>query len=273
MPTPTPVPPWLDELSLKPGPPWLGMDAHSLAVDAWLAPDSDQHRDRQWKAALLEQRPASVFRARDTPAVRVASQEVLDLIMADTGITEVPEGLHPLDAAGRMVQEDLCLMVLRDGAAHLDAASLCFPAYWRLEEKLGLPMAAVHAPVPHYGEELSDKVDMFLQRLRPERPVWRRNWAIHDDPSYFLPDPTPPYTGRAPDGLYLRSERQTLRRLTRAEVVLFTIRTQQVPLAVVADRPELAHSLAVAIDAWSPELVAYRGTHGARAARGWLATR
>ncbi len=270
---PTPAPAWLDELSLKPGPPWLGMGVHPLAVPAWLLPDGDSQRDRQWKTDLLEQRPASVFGARDTAAVRVASQEVLDLIMAATGSSPAPDGLHPLDAAGRLVQEDLCLMVERDGAFHLDAASLCFPAYWQLEEKLGLPLAAVHALVPYYGEELSDKVDTFLQRLRPERPMWRRNWAIHDNPSYFLPTPTPPYARRAPDGLYLRSERQTLRRLTRAEVVLFTIRTQQVPLAVVAERPELAHALAEAIDAWPPELVAYRGTHGARAACGWLATR
>ena len=90
--------------------------------------------------------------------------------------------------------------------------------------------------------------------------MWRRNWSIHDDPSYFLPDPTPPSAGRRrPTGLWLRSERQTLRRLTTAEVVLFTIRTQQVPLAVLAERPDVAHRMAAAIAAWSPELAAYKG--------------
>ena len=154
-------------------------------------------------------------------------------------------------------------MVLRDGAPHLDAASLCFPSYWRLADKLGRPMADVHGPVAHYGDELAAKVDTFLQRLRPERPVWRRNWSIHDDPSYFLPDPTPPLAVSPPEGLYLRSERQTLRRLTTADVVLFTIRTQQVPLAVLAERPDVAHRLADAIAHWSPELAAYKGDHGA----------
>ncbi|MEQ1786120.1 MAG: DUF3445 domain-containing protein, partial [Acidimicrobiales bacterium] len=222
---------------------------------------------------LLAERHHEVFAALDTPAVAAASVEVLELVLAATGATAVASDLHPLDAAGRLVQEDLCLMVLRDGAPHLDAASLCFPSYWRLAEKLGRPMAAVHGPVAHYADELAAKVDTFLQRLRPERPVWRRNWSIHDDPSYFLPDPTPPQPVAPPDGLYLRSERQTLRRLTTADVVLFTIRTQQVPLADVAERPDIARRMADAIGRWSPDLTAYKGEHGALAAQVWLASR
>ncbi len=76
-----------------------------------------------------------------------------------------------------------------------------------------------------------------------------------------------------PEGLWLRSERQTLRRLTSADVVLFTIRTQQVPLAALDERPDVAHRLAAAIGAWSPQLQAYKGGHGALAAHGWLASR
>lgn len=267
------APAWLDELPLEPGPPWLGMGTRSLAADGWLVVDADRDRDLVRKAVLLDERHPEVFAALDTPAVGAAAIEVLERIVAATGATAVPGDLHPLDAAARLVQEDLCLMVLRDGAPHLDAASLCFPSYWRLADKLGRPMAAVHGPVAHYPEELAAKVDTFLARLRVDRPVWRRNWSIHDDPSYFLPDPTPPYAGTPPDGLYLRSERQTLSRLATAEVVLFTIRTQQVPLSVLAERPDVAHRMALAIDAWSPALAEYKGSHGALAARPWLASR
>jgi dimethylamine monooxygenase subunit A len=267
------APAWLDELPLQPGPPWLGMGTRNLALDEWLVVDDDRDRDLVRKAVLLDERRSEVFAALDTPAVRAASIEVLDLVAAATGTTTVALDLHPLDAAARLVQEDLCLMVLRDGAPHLDAASLCFPSYWRLADKLGRPMTDVHGPVAHYGDELAAKVDTFLQRLRPDRPVWRRNWSIHDDPTYFLPDPTPPYAGTAPEGLYLRSERQTLRRLESAAVVLFTIRTQQAPLALVGERPDVAHRMAAAIAAWSPTLAAYKGEHGALAATPWLASR
>ncbi len=265
------APDWLEELPLEPGPPWLSMATRNLDMAHWLVVDDDRDRDLVRKAVLLDERHAEVFAALDTPAVGAASVEVLELVLAATGATAVPTDVHPLDAAGRLVQEDLCLMVLRDGAPHLDAASLCFPSYWRLADKLGRPMADVHGPVAHYGEELAAKVDTFLQRLRPERPVWRRNWSIHDDPSYFLPDPTPPRDVDPPDGLFLRSERQTLRRLETSDVVLFTIRTQQVPLAVVEERPDVAHRMAAAIDGWSPAMDAYKGDHGALAAREWLA--
>jgi hypothetical protein len=249
------------------------MGTRGLDPADWLIADEDRDRDLVRKQVLLGERHHEVFAALDTPAVGAASVEVLELVLAATGTEVVPSDLHPLDAAGRLVQEDLCLMVLRDGGPHLDAASLCFPSYWRLSDKLGRPMADVHGPVAHYADELAAKVDTFLQRLRPERPVWRRNWSIHDDPSYFLPDPTPPRDVRPPDGLFIRSERQTLRRLIATNVVLFTIRTQQVPLAVLEGRPDVARGLAVAIEAWSPALRAYKGDHGALAAQPWLASR
>ena len=274
------APAWLDELPLEPGPPWLAMGAHGLGSQPWLLPDHHRERDLTWKAELLTERHAEVFAALDTPEVLAASEETLALVQrGGSG----GSALHPLDAAGRLVQEDLCVLVLRDGAPHLDAASLCFPSYWRLADKLGRPMADVHAPVAHYADELAAKVDAFLSRLRPDRPVWRRNWSIHDDPSYFLPA-TPAGSGQEtspgdaprpepPDGLWVRSERQTLRRLSSTDAVLFTIRTQQAPLATLAEHPDVAHRMAVAIEAWSPELRAYKGGHGAMAAVDWLATR
>jgi hypothetical protein len=236
----------------------------------WLLPDEDRERDLVRKAVLLDARHAEVFAALDTAAVGAASLEVLELVLAATGDPVVPADLHPLDAAGRLVQEDLCVLVLRDGAPHLDAASLCFPSYWRLGDKLGRPLSEVHRPVAHYADELEAKVDALLARLTPERMVWRRNWSIHDDPSYFLPVATPPRAVVPPDGLWLRSERQTLRRLSSTDAVLFTIRTQQLPLAVLEERPEVGRALADAIAAWSSELRAYKGGHGALAAEPWL---
>lgn len=255
------APTWLDELHLEPGPPFVTMGTRSLR-DGLFVRDDDVERDLALKRDLLATRHDDVFAALDTPAVLAASAEVLRL----TGGAPDPS-LHDLDSAGRSVQEDLCVLVLRDGAPHLDAASLCFPSYWRLADKLGRPLAEVHAPVPHYADALAARVDAFIARLRPGQMVWRRNWSIHDDPSYFLPELT-----EGGDELYLRSERQVLMRLHDADAVLFTIRTQQVPLACVAERPDVAHAMAATVDAWSTELIGYKGGHGALRARDWLRT-
>lgn len=265
------APAWLDELHLEPGPPWLAMGTRGLA-DGLFIRDDDYDRDLALKRDLLATRHADVFAALDTPTVHTASTEILSLTFGADAPSRpaTPEGdVHPLDAAGRRVQEDLCVLVLRDGGVFLDAASLCFPSYWRLADKLGKPLADVHGPVPHYADELATKVDGFVGRLPAGRMVWRRNWSIHDDPSYFLPDWTAPTDAR--DGeLYLRSERQVLRRLESTDAVLFTIRTQQVPLAVLAERPDLAQRMAAAIDGWSDELRSYKGGHGAARAANWL---
>ncbi|MGK2947867.1 MAG: heme-dependent oxidative N-demethylase subunit alpha family protein, partial [Acidimicrobiales bacterium] len=142
------APDWLDELDTSAGPPWVAMGTRGIAEGDWLAPDHDRERDLAHKAELLRLRHDDVFAALPTPAVDAASLETLRLVEAATGSTGDPAG-HPLDAAGRLVQEDLCLLVLRDGAPHLDAASLCFPSYWRLADKLGRPLAEVHGPVAH----------------------------------------------------------------------------------------------------------------------------
>src|SRR5687768_5309965 len=152
------------------------MGTRSLDAAGWLGVDDERDADLARKAEVLTDHHDEVFAALDSPAVGAASHEVLDLVVAASGARPDPH-LHPLDAAGRLVQEDLCLLVLRDGAPHLDAASLCFPSFWRLREKLGRPLAEVHGPVAHYGEELAAKVDRFLQRLAPDRPVSRRNWS------------------------------------------------------------------------------------------------
>jgi dimethylamine monooxygenase subunit A len=265
-------PAWLDELDLRAGPPWLSMGTRGLAGgpgagDPRFVADEERDADLARKEHLAATRHAEVFRA--LPEAWEASVEVAADVSAAIGAALAP-GLHPLDAAGRAVQEDLCVLVERPGAHVLVAGSVCFPSYWRLEDKMGRSLAEVHAPVPHYAAELDLRVERLLGRLRPGRAVWRRNWSIHDDPEYHLRAPGVPRPVTAPMGLWLRSERQTLSRLPESGAVLFTIRTQQVPLEVLADRPDIAAGMAAAISAWSPELAAYKGTHGAAQAQDWL---
>ena len=50
-------------------------------------------------------------------------------------------GIDPLEAAGRLVQEDLCVITPGPEGPVLAAAVLCFPTRWRLAEKLGRPLA------------------------------------------------------------------------------------------------------------------------------------
>lgn len=242
------APDWLGELSLEPGPPWHQMGIRALGAGEWLVADSERAEQLSMKKRLLAERRDLVFAA--LPGSESACTEAAQVVC----------GAATLEEAALAVQEDLCVLVHRDGHWRLDAGVVCFPSMWSIADKAGLPLAAVHGPVPAYADELADRVDRFVDRLRPDRPVWRRNWFVHNSPELHQPEP-PPSPERppaVPEGLWLRSERQTLRRLEGSGAVLFTIKTQQVPLEVLAHRPGVARAMAVAIDSWSEELVVYR---------------
>jgi Haem-dependent oxidative N-demethylase, alpha subunit-like len=239
------TPGWLDELDLDPARSWLRMGTRALGAEPWLLADGDRDAQLALKRRLYEERADEVHAAR--PGTEAATEEARDLVLAAAGTRADPSRPALVDA-GLRVQEDLCLMVRRDGAWHLDAASLSFPSRWRLADKLGRPLAAVHGPVPGYEPALASRVDQLFDRLGA-RPVRRRNWFVHADDALFQPasppggDPIVPAAG-VRRGLFVRSERQTLRRLQRTGAVLFTIRIQQAPLGTLLAEPARAAAFA-----------------------------
>ena len=174
---------------------------------------------------------------------------------------ELDANLHPLDAAARLVPEDLALLVERDGQMVFGAGSICFPNRWDLKSKIGLPLAAVHAPVAKLNEQLEAPIDKFFDRLAPERSFWRLGWGVLDTADWYTPldgsaDPRP--VAPMPGEYFLRVERETLRRFPRTNAVLFTIRTHVTPIRAVAGDPEVAGRLADALAALPIEVQEYK---------------
>lgn len=253
-------PAWLDELPVQAGPPWLSMGTRPLDLDRWLILDANFDDELALKNRLLAEQHDEVVAT--LPGSEPGSQETLDLIRAwletrGHAPRTPPEGLHPMDAAGRLVQEDLCLVEERDGSWVMTAGSVCFPSHWRVQEKLGQSVATIHGPVHHYNEELRTRVDNFFARLRLDRPVWRRNSSIHSHDELFRPEPhesPESFDGLGPTDVWLRSEYETLRRLPQTDTILFTIKTQQCAIDRLRERPDVAHGLGAKLTALEPEL-------------------
>ena len=172
--------------------------------------------------------------------------------------------LHPLDVAGRLVQEDLCLMDREEPGDEyrLVAASLCFPSRWRLADKIGRPLSEIHQPVPHYAEQLNSATNSLFDRLTPERPIWRLNWSLLDDPALYQPTGhSAPSQATPPEQLWLRIERQTLRRLPDTRAVLFTIRIHISPLTDLVDLRD-REQLAVALSGLPETMLRYKSMAG-----------
>ena len=174
-------------------------------------------------------------------------------------------GCDPLELAGRLVQEDLCVIDADGPAPVLAAAVLCAPSRWVLGEKIGRPLADVHGPVPLYAERLSGPVDRFMRALRESRVVERLNWSVLDNGALFQlggkhrTEVDPSITAaNAAARLFVRVERQTLMRLPRTGAVLFVIRVHSYPLGRVLAVPGAAGALAAAIRALPDSIAAYK---------------
>jgi len=189
---------------------------------------------------------------------------------------------HPLSIAGRLVQEDLAVLVERDGRMMFGGGSVCFPNRWDLASKLGRSMAEVHAPVSRLNEQLESTIDDFFTRLTPDRPFWRLGWGVLDTDELYQPldgtapaAPPIPEVGdpTTPDRLFLRVERETLRRFARTNCILFTIRTYIRPLRHLAQRPDDAARLADALVNLPDDVADYKKiTELSESVRHWLSS-
>jgi hypothetical protein len=260
--------------------------ARNVALADWLEVTGDDVAGQlAEKRRLFETRRGEVLAS--LPGSEEAADELLDLVrgtMHDDAAAlprvPVPAGLHPLEEAGRLVPEDLCLHLPHPstGELVLCAGAVCFPNRWRLAEKLGRAVAAVHAPVPGYLTQLSGPVERLMDRLPADRVLERSNWGLADGADLFAPGdrsagPLPP--GAAGERLWLRIERQTLRRLPRSGAVVFTIRTFQAPIGILRTDPEAACLLARAIRELPPDVADYKlGSAAVKdAVLGWLVER
>lgn len=261
----------------------LGLRARDEAD--WLPYDDlfDDHaaRDSQldYKAQLLCDRHNEVFAT--LPGSEPAGREVLAMLRAhlqqfhDASLPDLPTdaGLHPLDAAARLVPEDLLLLEPRrraNGGAggdfdwYLVAASLCFPAHWVLAEKMNKPLAAIHAPVPEYRERLSTPMDRFFTNMKIGPISSRMNWSLQLGDELFSPHRS---TRKAVMGdlanedMCLRMENQTLRKLPETGLVLFTIRTHMVPMIRWQSTPGAIDALVDMLDQMPEAARNYKGAH------------
>ncbi|WP_066717787.1 heme-dependent oxidative N-demethylase family protein [Sphingomonas pituitosa] len=152
------------------------------------------------------------------------------------------EGKRPitdvLRAAAMCVWEDLCILTPdASGQYRLTAAALAFPTDWHLAEKLRQALTPIHAPIHGYAEQLAAGVDHFFATLQPGPIFGRTNWfVVASDAWRYLPqgDAQTRFAHVTADNagatLFVRCERQTLRRLPQSGAVLFTIGIHVEPL-------------------------------------------
>lgn len=216
----------------------LKMGLLGLGEDEWLQPEPD----RAARNAAFDAHPDSV---QLTPDAGPAGAELAALLRTSGG----------LEGAARSAHEDMCLLAAQDAGDvyRLIGAAVAWPTDWHPADKLGVPLVALHAPIHGFREQLASAVDHFMAKLKPGRIFGRCNWFVAPTPAKRWIDTAPPHETfaavtpeNAGETLFVRCERQTLRRLPETGVILFTIGVYVASLATLSDGnvARLAHSLA-----------------------------
>ncbi len=263
----------------------LTMGVKPLDLATWIEIDEEFERELLLKEELLKDRYDDVFAA--LPGSEPSQQETLEVILehlqtyfpeyyqwdqdsiaclATGQVWKFADFRHaPLDLAGRIIQEDIVLMEASPQGYIMTAAAECFRLMWFIHEKIGKPLAQIHSPVPDYDKKLAHPMDNLFAKMKPEHPLWRMNWGIVDEPIMLLEQErykeelaariTPENAG---ENLWLRMERQCLRRLPKTGAIVFFTHTYIHPLSVMEQIPPVAAALAAALKQMPRAMQSYK---------------
>jgi dimethylamine monooxygenase subunit A len=177
------------------------------------------------------------------------------------------DSYHPLQVMSLLSTEDwFILQTDPDGqTTRLNAGANCFPAGWRLRDRIGHSLWQIHAGiVPRYEENLAKSMDRYFLRIPASKPTMRLNYSLQCSSELFqisshhnleiggLEQPL------AIDQLHLRVERQYLQQLPKTKGLVFSIRTYITPITEVTRDKERAQALRTSVDSFFPKLAAYK---------------
>ncbi|KIJ70420.1 hypothetical protein HYDPIDRAFT_105135 [Hydnomerulius pinastri MD-312] len=103
----------------------------------------------------------------------------------DLGVLETLEGVDMGEEAMKivtgLVQEDMAVMIEgSDGKYYFQAGSICIPGFWRMSDKIGMPLDEIHVSgnVPQFKEKLQMSMERFFRRMPLDKPVIRNNYFM-----------------------------------------------------------------------------------------------
>lgn len=259
------------------GPAVMAPKLRPIDEGAWLLPDTEAEAWLEDKRGLMVSQRDQVFAQAGDWATDAAEEAAGLVLSAQSSAPREAAFFTPIERAASTVSDDLCVMVPRDGQFVLGAASLCVPTFWSLNENIGKPLAGLHSLLPHGGTELSSRINRIFAGLQPGPVLERFNWTVQLGGERFTPSSEPMKRALAElnekdaaSDLFLRVERQTIRKLPETGAVLFSIRICVDPLApILADGP-MKEQFAWAWRSTAEDVASYKGWPHYQHAIDWL---
>ena len=253
----------------------LNMGLRSLEPQFWLEAGNDLAAQIPERIELASSVPDVVY--QELPGYEGAVQELIgriienlkefhdrDYSFTSNTVRHIPtDTLVSLTCEDVLLQistiigEDLVVLSREDEEWKIVAGAVLFPSRWKLSEKIGKGMDAVHAPVPGYESALAPYMTATFDKIGVGRPVWRKNWSLHSTED--LHQPTSIHEQVRPEDYWWRTERQTLTRSQEGEFLYFTIRNRAEPLVWIKENAQSALEFSKTLESFSPETIEYKG--------------
>ncbi|MEK7707513.1 MAG: heme-dependent oxidative N-demethylase subunit alpha family protein [Verrucomicrobiota bacterium] len=199
-------------------------------------------------------------------------EETADLAREWNGFTPESEVEFPWEEClelGKFWEADYLLLKCEAGGEiRLCGGCLCFPSSWRLSDKVGKPIEAIHAGVPGLNDSIGPAIHKFLAGLKPGVAWLRHNWGLSRSPELNQhPDRGLPRLDKKvqADEVWLRVERHALVALPQSKGILFGIRIENHSLREVKADAVAARRLVHALETMPEEMARYKNLADARA--------
>ena len=243
------------------GPPQFNVGLKPIAAVDWLLPD-DQADWLTSKNKLIDTLQEDIF--VELAGSRPAQFEAAQLIGLACNQT-IAKDEAPLLAASRLISDDLVIMENKHDVWTTTACCLCSPTFFSAQHAIGKSLKALHDPVPDGDYQLAARIGRVFTNLTSDTILERHNWTVQWSNARFTPNGAPlrdqaehASVSEAATHLFLRVERQTIRRLSATGAVLFTIRIRLTPVARLLSDPNQRDAFAHAWQNAPPPIRRYK---------------
>ena len=162
----------------------------------------------------------------------------------------------PLELISFLAPDDFCVLDECEDDFRLMAATICAPTWWDLSEKKGKPLTSIHSPIANLEEKIGRMIRHFLKNLSSEDLFQRSNWFLFGAPDLCVfpyrfnmyKDLINITSENIEENLYLRTERQTFRRLANSKAVVFGIKVYTESICIVKKEPTIAEDLLLSLE-------------------------
>ncbi|MEO0446128.1 MAG: heme-dependent oxidative N-demethylase subunit alpha family protein, partial [Verrucomicrobiota bacterium] len=153
------------------------------------------------------------------------------------------------------------LLILDRETFRFAAAAVCFPSSWNPASTIGLPMIDVHGVVPRLNQEIGEKIQRFLEKVKPSQAFCRENWGLTRSAELdYHPERKLPGlddTVASLDEVFLRIERQLFTGLRSG--ILMGVRLEVVPFPQIQANREVFSVFREKLATMPQEVAQYKG--------------